>query len=107
PSYTLHCTATTDTSTLSLHDALPICAPGRSGLLRPVLHAERRHLAAGGSRRHRGHVGVPEPHVRPEVIEFDFLAADFELLRLRRSEEHTSELKSPDHLVCRILLATK
>src|SRR5258708_10865199 len=24
-----------------------------------------------------------------------------------RSEEHTSELQSPDHLVCRLLLATK
>src|SRR5207244_12730935 len=25
----------------------------------------------------------------------------------RRSEEHTSELQSPDHLVCRLLLAKK
>src|SRR5438552_14325502 len=25
-------------------------------------------------------------------------------LELRRSEEHTSELQSPDHLVCRLLL---
>src|SRR5258708_9631093 len=25
----------------------------------------------------------------------------------RRSEEHTSELQSPDHLVCRLLLQTK
>src|SRR5258708_11428615 len=25
----------------------------------------------------------------------------------RRSEEHTSELQSPDHLVCRLLLETK
>src|SRR5258708_25194667 len=27
--------------------------------------------------------------------------------RLRRSEEHTSELQSPDHLVCRLLLEIK
>src|SRR5258708_26424729 len=27
--------------------------------------------------------------------------------RHRRSEEHTSELQSPDHLVCRLLLAKK
>src|SRR5258708_18228385 len=27
--------------------------------------------------------------------------------RLRRSEEHTSELQSPDHLVCRLLLEKK
>src|SRR5258708_27921742 len=28
-------------------------------------------------------------------------------LCLRRSEEHTSELQSPDHLVCRLLLEKK
>src|SRR5258708_17803143 len=28
-------------------------------------------------------------------------------LRSRRSEEHTSELQSPDHLVCRLLLEKK
>src|SRR5258708_18948230 len=28
-------------------------------------------------------------------------------LRERRSEEHTSELQSPDHLVCRLLLEKK
>src|SRR5258708_11616644 len=27
--------------------------------------------------------------------------------RIMRSEEHTSELQSPDHLVCRLLLAKK
>src|SRR5438552_7603391 len=29
------------------------------------------------------------------------------LLRKNRSEEHTSELQSPDHLVCRLLLEKK
>src|SRR5258708_31570270 len=28
-------------------------------------------------------------------------------LRIARSEEHTSELQSPDHLVCRLLLEKK
>src|SRR5258708_22758662 len=28
-------------------------------------------------------------------------------LELKRSEEHTSELQSPDHLVCRLLLEKK
>src|SRR5947208_6050099 len=28
-------------------------------------------------------------------------------IRLARSEEHTSELQSPDHLVCRLLLEKK
>src|SRR5438552_14750228 len=30
-----------------------------------------------------------------------------ELFRISRSEEHTSELQSPDHLVCRLLLEKK
>src|SRR5258708_19064465 len=30
-----------------------------------------------------------------------------EISRLMRSEEHTSELQSPDHLVCRLLLEKK
>src|SRR5258708_31728154 len=35
-------------------------------------------------------------------------AIEFLLERLkRRSEEHTSELQSPDHLVCRLLLEKK
>src|SRR5258708_17253738 len=29
------------------------------------------------------------------------------LMRVPRSEEHTSELQSPDHLVCRLLLEKK
>src|SRR5258708_16317404 len=33
--------------------------------------------------------------------------AEAVLPRLARSEEHTSELQSPDHLVCRLLLEKK
>src|SRR5258708_15324495 len=33
--------------------------------------------------------------------------ANGRLLRESRSEEHTSELQSPDHLVCRLLLVKK
>src|SRR5947208_12812122 len=32
------------------------------------------------------------------------ILADYEQDRRRRSEEHTSELQSPEHLVCRLLL---
>src|SRR5258708_27576101 len=35
------------------------------------------------------------------------LATLLVLLLARRSEEHTSELQSPDHLVCRLLLEKK
>src|SRR2546430_12026401 len=36
-----------------------------------------------------------------------FLLAGSEILRLARSEEHTSELQSQSNLVCRLLLETK
>src|SRR5207244_11040519 len=42
----------------------------------------------------RGHVAVGEPQQREPATE-------------ERSEEHTSELQSPDHLVCRLLLEKK
>src|SRR5690348_17908517 len=46
-----------------------------------------------------------------DVIEAGFPAAspgDFEAVRrIARSEEHTSELQSPVHLVCRLLLEKK
>src|SRR3990170_8910899 len=70
-------TATTEIYTLSLHDALPICATPR-----------RQDPSLRGPRRWRG--VAPRGGPRPA-----------------RSEEHTSELQSPDHLVCRLLLEKK
>src|SRR5207244_12068320 len=71
-------TATTEIYTLSLHDALPICI-----LLE---HLGRILLRFQGDRVH-------------EDIASNVLP--------KRSEEHTSELQSPDHLVCRLLLEKK
>src|SRR5258708_34755370 len=77
-------TATTEIYTLSLHDALPIYASSASG----------RRLRPG--RRRSGQ------RQRPTVpCVFAFVLID------ARSEEHTSELQSPDHLVCRLLLEKK
>src|SRR5258708_8782715 len=61
-----------------------------------------------------GRIGRPRALRRqrrsPEQLQaFDFRAQDRDgrgLERLR-SEEHTSELQSPDHLVCRLLLEKK
>src|SRR2546422_3198854 len=70
-------TATTEIYTLSLHDALPISF--RDGrLLRD------------------------EPVASPRDA-----AATLPLLEEERSEEHTSELQSRLHLVCRLLLEKK
>src|SRR3712207_8300057 len=74
-------TATTEISTLSLHDALPI-------LLR-----QQERVAA----RHDQSVAVQRLHPEPRA----------RLKCERRSEEHTSELQSRQYLVCRLLLEKK
>src|SRR5258708_10079735 len=78
-------TATTEIYTLSLHDALPICA------LVALLQA-----------------GFPDVVGALVVAR---LVCFFDALEVAttsgRSEEHTSELQSPDHLVCRLLLEKK
>src|SRR2546426_6071530 len=44
---------------------------------------------------------------RTDEIVQEFAARGVQLLRLPRSEEHTSELQSPCNLVCRLLLEKK
>src|SRR5258708_36162327 len=73
-------TATTEIYTLSLHDALPISTRSRPSI---DLEAFER---SGGIHRAISHTFL-DRHIR--------------------SEEHTSELQSPDHLVCRLLLEKK
>src|SRR5258708_20864420 len=41
------------------------------------------------------------------VVTATFLVHVKEVRQKKRSEEHTSELQSPDHLVCRLLLEKK
>src|SRR5438552_5363517 len=79
-------TATTEIYTLSLHDALPILD------LFQVLCALRDVGFAGPMRPDHGRMIWGETG-RPGYG--------------LRSEEHTSELQSPDHLVCRLLLEKK
>src|SRR5215813_15619062 len=71
-------TATTEIYTLSLHDALPI-SPGFAPA--SVLSSELRQIAVA-----QGGTKLENPS---------------------RSEEHTSELQSRPHLVCRLLLEKK
>src|SRR5258708_28774697 len=56
--------------------------------------------AAKLKRRHRLVVGRREESHPAHIVEPGMFRAD-------RSEEHTSELQSPDHLVCRLLLEKK
>src|SRR5258708_35130031 len=71
-------TATTEIYTLSLHDALPIW-----------IRIQGNRSSSSGSSTTRS------------------LPANRSPSRSNRSEEHTSELQSPDHLVCRLLLEKK
>src|SRR5258708_21544049 len=80
-------TATTEIYTLSLHDALPICIAHDLRRRRGIARVER-----DGDGVHRG---------------VQVLAEEVRLIPEPRSEEHTSELQSPDHLVCRLLLEKK
>src|SRR5437899_9655727 len=82
---------TTELYTLSLHDALPIYrSSGRTqrcfSLWQPLLG---RRLA------------------RTRCLPFPLLACHRSQYEAQRSEEHTSELQSLRHLVCRLLLEKK
>src|SRR5438552_10482591 len=72
-------TPTTEIYTLSLHDALPISS----------LPPRRQRRASANHSRASAPCGAQAQRCA------------------RRSEEHTSELQSPDHLVCRLLLEKK
>src|SRR5947208_9758303 len=41
------------------------------------------------------------------IADHPYKGDEIRLIRISRSEEHTSELQSPDHLVCRLLLEKK
>src|SRR3712207_6956601 len=88
-------TATTEIYTLSLHDALPICArrsQGSRALYPPAVRGQD-----GQGRPQDRHDGRPTPgHHNPR-----------QRASPRRSEEHTSELQSRQYLVCRLLLEKK
>src|SRR5690554_8107431 len=79
-------TATTEIYTLSLHDALPIC---------------------------RGFGEVPPQSLLPPGLQHNWppgageTASPLYERPKQRSEEHTSELQSRPHLVCRLLLEKK
>src|SRR5947208_4671520 len=65
------------------------------------------HAGAGDERRHGG--APAEGPGRGGGARFGLGGEDHrrERHRSHRSEEHTSELQSPDHLVCRLLLEKK
>src|SRR5947208_11960846 len=57
------------------------------------------------TQRHGATIWAMVPTQLWRILDFPRLDGGAEALR--RSEEHTSELQSPDHLVCRLLLEKK
>src|SRR5207244_12391528 len=98
--------STTCICTLSLHDALPIYAVER------YTYAELRQMSESIARwvtENRLGPGsrlaiLADNHPRWVAAYLGVIAAGCTAVPLDRSEEHTSELQSPDHLVCRLLL---
>src|SRR5947208_11638974 len=56
---------------------------------------------------YRQDVGAGQYEIFAEAPNYQDRAVTFSLQHGERSEEHTSELQSPDHLVCRLLLEKK
>src|SRR5207249_5695177 len=101
-------TATTESNTLSLHDALPIwgISQRRMTVMRGTAYGGSSHFRFAPSR------AVLQQYA--EILDDDGLraraASDLfwdRIIAIERSEEHTSELQSRFDLVCRLLLEKK
>src|SRR5438552_5036481 len=93
-----HATATPAISTLSLHDALPIFRLGTGTGVRMARNAAAALHWPGRGAPPMTVLRLPS-RTRP--------SKSGKVRGRLRSEEHTSELQSPDHLVCRLLLEKK
>src|SRR5205814_9404793 len=101
-SFFFHDTAPPATYPLSLHDALPISAARRRS--RSARAARRR--SDRSTRRPASPARRPPSAPAPTCIARG-CSSRCRRAAPRRSEEHTSELQSLRHLVCRLLLEKK
>src|SRR5258708_26411571 len=86
-------TATTEIYTLSLHDALPISEQAAD--FPPIVLTFAASDPSGGA------------GIQADILTLASMGCHPLSVLTARSEEHTSELQSPDHLVCRLLLEKK
>src|SRR5262245_64974673 len=96
--------ATTYISTLSLHDALPIYIKLAENYA--VVGIGKAKLEDIGKGRYIGTATWGQKDGALVALEVHIFAESFRGLG-ERSEEHTSELQSLRHLVCRLLLEKK
>src|SRR5207253_11246418 len=99
-------TSAPETYTLSLHDALPISVPSQGYQFGRGREGEGGLGGWPGWREASGVDREPQDHRLPVAHE-DVTGAGGHRppgVERERSEEHTSELQSRGHLVCRLLL---
>src|SRR5205814_8251898 len=94
--FSFHSTAPTQIHTLSLHDALPISLQHRGQESAGVVSIDQ-----GGNARAVRSMGTLSDAFASDLSKLNGVSA------IGRSEEHTSELQSLRHLVCRLLLEKK
>src|SRR5690348_18000864 len=93
--------APTEIYTLSLHDALPISIGN-------IYYSQKNNQKALQSFRKALPLSraAADRKAETETL-YNIASATSDAGHLNRSEEHTSELQSPVHLVCRLLLEQK
>src|SRR5439155_20487549 len=99
-------TATPPKDTPAVHAALPISRPATGAGRRPAKPPAGPPQARTAARRRPARCGVPSPPPAPPGRATRWPASPAALGQpaTQRSEEHTSELQSRGHLVCRLLL---
>src|SRR5690606_42062360 len=97
--YLLSDVPTSETHSLSLHDALPICLRALHDSRWAPCERRLDPLARDGRARVSA---LPRPERGRRVLQ-----RHAEVVAVTRSEEHTSELQSRENLVCRLLLEKK
>src|SRR5439155_26548983 len=93
--------------TLSLHDALPIWCRWRGELVDGLGASSRARYRAGVRALFVGPSGTGKTLAAgwlATTLGLPLYRVDLASVTSKRSEEHTSELQSRGHLVCRLLL---
>src|SRR5207244_12523629 len=89
-------------SLLSLHDALPILQDGFAGV-GFVFSSDDPYTGVDLDKCRNPETGQIEEWAQGIIEQLDSYTESSQSGTGVRSEEHTSELQSPDHLVCRLL----
>src|SRR5207253_8009358 len=90
--------------TLSLHDALPILVVGFSIITNVTSNSEKKQTELMAEQEK---LAAEKKRLEDEKNRLQSAPKTFKLVQALRSEEHTSELQSRGHLVCRLLLEKK